>query len=96
MPTFARAARFDKDWSLLDEHDQERFKTALRHFIEDVEAGRFRPGLRVRGVQGTPGVFEMTWAPDGRATWQYGEQRYEGVPHVVWRRIGTHDAFRSP
>jgi len=25
-------------------------------------------GLRVKGAQGYPGVFEMTWADNGRAT----------------------------
>jgi hypothetical protein len=47
-------------------------------------------------VQGATGVFEMTWAPDGRATFQYGESKAGGEPHVIWRRIGTHDVFRSP
>ncbi len=65
--------------------------------VTDLKAGReFRPSLRVKGVQGRPGVFEMTWAPDGRATWQYGPQLLPGEPHVIWRRIGTHDVFRRP
>ncbi len=37
----------------------------------------------------------MTWAPNGRATFEYGEE-IRGEPHVVCRRIGTHEAFRSP
>jgi hypothetical protein len=37
-------------------------------------AGRgFRPGLRVKGVRGAAGIFEMTWADDGRATFEYGD-----------------------
>lgn len=27
---------------------------------------RFRKSLRVRGIEGAPGIVEMTWAPDGR------------------------------
>ena len=65
-------------------------------FITDLPWGRFRPRLRVKGVQGAPGVFEMTWADDGRATWQYGDPVVEGEPHVIWRRIGGHAIFRSP
>ena len=38
----------------------------------------------------------MTWAPDGRATWQYGEEKIPGIKHVIWRRIGTHDIFSPP
>jgi hypothetical protein len=46
-------------------------------------------------VKGAAGVFEMTWADDGRATFQYGHPAVEGEPHVIWRRAGTHDIFRQ-
>ncbi len=36
----------------------------------------------------------MTWAPDGRATFEYGDEVQSGEPHVTWRRIGTHSVFR--
>ncbi|TDQ53002.1 hypothetical protein [Actinorugispora endophytica] len=35
----------------------------------------------------------MTWAPDGRATWEYGDEQRSGTPHVIWRRVGTHAIF---
>jgi hypothetical protein len=35
----------------------------------------------------------MTWAPHGRATFQYGPSHGQGA-HVIWRRIGTHNIFR--
>ncbi len=38
----------------------------------------------------------MTWAPDGRATWQYAAASVADDPHVIWRRIGTHDVLRAP
>jgi hypothetical protein len=38
----------------------------------------------------------MTWASNGRATWQYGPEQRPGERHVIWRRIGTHDIFRAP
>jgi hypothetical protein len=53
----------------------------------------FRAGLRVKGVRGRPGIFEMTWAPDGRATFSFGPSIQERDPHIVWRRIGTHDVL---
>lgn len=64
--------------------------------MADLRAGRFRRGLRVKAIQGAPGIFEMTWAPNGRATFQYGEERRPGEPHVIWRRIGTHGIFGRP
>ena len=48
-------------------------------------------------MQGADGIFEMTWEiADGRATFQYGEERVSGEPHIVWRRIGGHDVFLEP
>lgn len=38
----------------------------------------------------------MTWAADGRATFEYGEPMLPGQPHIIWRRIGTHEVFRNP
>lgn len=73
------------------------FRNAVEGFVASLREGRsFRPGLRVKGVRGHAGVFEMTWAPDGQATFQYSEEVRPGEPHFVWRRIGTHDIFRRP
>ena len=98
MPRYSRSAQFLKDWADLDPADRARFKSAVpERFVPAVESrGPFRPGLRVKRVEGTPNVWEMTFAPDGRATWQYAADSTAGDPHVVWRRIGTHDVFRSP
>lgn len=40
-------------------------------------------------------AFEMTWAPDGRATFESGTPRGAGA-QVTWRRIGRHAIFRRP
>lgn len=95
MPTYERSARFEQDWAALTDAERRRFRAAVRRFVADLGAGPFRPGLRVRGIAGADGVFEMTWAPDGRATFQYGPERGKG-PHVIWRRIGTHQIFDRP
>lgn len=67
----------------------------FKRFDADLAAGSFRPGLRVKRVEGTDSIFEMTWAPDGRATFEYGTSEGRGA-HVTWRRIGRHDVFRRP
>lgn len=96
MPTFERTRAFDRDLRRLTRQQQNRLYAALHAFIEDlsaIEAGRtdrFRPGLRVKGVQGEPGMFEMTWAPNGRATFSWGEPVSSGKWHVVWERCGDH------
>jgi len=47
-------------------------------------------------VQAAAGIFEMTWAPDGRATFQFGPEVVAGQPHVIWRRIGRHEILARP
>jgi len=96
MPTFAQADRFRRDFAKLTAAQKAAFRAAAAKFVADLPSGSFRPGLRVRGVQGAMGVFEMTWADDGRATFEYGFAVREGETHIVWRRIGTHDIFTRP
>jgi hypothetical protein len=97
MPTREVLASFWRDWDRLTRGQQRAFREAVGRFVADLRTGQgFRPGLRVKRVQGHAGIWEMTWAPDGRATFQYGEEVVPGQPHIVWRRIGTHDVFRRP
>ena len=97
MPTFQVTPRFERDWKALTPELRARFQRVVTgQFVPDVSRGTFRAGLRVRGVRAAPGVFEMTWAPDGRATSSYGPPQQPGEPHVIWRRIGSHDVFKEP
>jgi hypothetical protein len=97
VPTYAWLARFGADFDALSPGQQTAFLAALEGVVADLRGGGgFRGGLRVKGVQGARGIFEMTWAPDGRATFEYGDPIIEGTPHIVWRRIGTHAIFDQP
>jgi UDP-N-acetylmuramyl tripeptide synthase len=97
LTTFAWLARFGTDFDGLSPTQQAAFLGAVAHFVEDLRAGQeFRPGLRVKGIRGAAGIFEMTWADDGRATFEYGDSIVADEPHVVWRRVGTHTIFHRP
>ncbi|CAA9267258.1 MAG: hypothetical protein AVDCRST_MAG77-3719 [uncultured Chloroflexi bacterium] len=96
MPTHEERPQFRRDFDALTHEQQQAFLSALRRFIADLRRGQFRAGFRVKRVQGAAFVWEMTWAPDGRATFEYGSEVRPGEPHVIWRRIGTHDIFRVP
>ena len=96
MPTYDEDSRFWSDYPRLTPEQRTLFRRAVAKFVEDLEAGQFRKGLRVKRVQGHPGVWEMTWADDGRATFEYGDALIPGEPHIAWRRIGTHDIFPNP
>ncbi len=97
MPTFAWLARFATDFDALSPAEQTAFLAAVAEFVDDLRRGAgFRKGLRVKGVQGATGIYEMTWAGDGRATFEYGQAIVAGQPHIVWRRVGTHRIFGRP
>lgn len=97
MPTFAWLAHFGADFDGLSPEHQAAFLAAVADFAADLKQGRpFRPGLRVKGVKGAPNIFEMTWASNGRATFQYGTEVTPGQAHIAWRRVGTHEIFKTP
>jgi hypothetical protein len=98
MPTFARTPEFIQDLKKLDPELRAQFeKVILEDFVADLRNGqRFRPQLRVKRVVSSRGVWELTWAKDGRATFEYGPEQRLGEPHVIWRRVGTHAVFKRP
>lgn len=97
MPTYAWLARFRADFEKLTPVQHSEFLLAVAQFVDDLRSGRpFRQGLRVKGMQGASGIFEMTWANDGRATFEYGDEVVKGEAHVLWRRVGTHSVFKQP
>jgi hypothetical protein len=96
MPTFSLADRFRRDFAGLTAAQKAAFRAAAAKLAADLPSQGFRPGLRVRGVQGAAGVSEMTCADDGRATFEYGSAVREGETHIIWRRVGTHAIFARP
>ena len=93
MPTYDREPHFLRDWDRLTRAQQARFMAVIPKFVGGLVSGDMPAGLRVKRVQGTDDDFEMTWAPDGRATFRYGNEVRPGDPHIIWLRIGTHAIF---
>lgn len=99
---YERTASFKADYRRLSREQRERFrKVAIAEFAPSAERHVESPGerwpkrLRVKDVEGAPGVWEMTWDwPDGRATFEW--VALEGKPGIRWRRVGGHDIFREP
>lgn len=56
----------------------------------------FAPRLRIKRIQGTDDIWEISWAPDGRATFRYGAEVVPGEPHISWLRVGTHAVLDDP
>ena len=73
MPTHEELALFLREYRALTQTQRRAFLKAMQHMVQDLQARPpVRPSLRVKGVQGHSGIFEMTWADDGRATFEYG------------------------
>jgi hypothetical protein len=96
VPTHAERQRFLREYARLIREQRTAFLAAVRLFIAGLAVGSFDPSLRVKRVRGQAGVWELTWANDGRATFEYGQELLPGEPHIIWRRIGTHAIFRQP
>ncbi len=100
---YQRSVRFLADYQRLDDDDRDRFRDAVRLINRAYEERRERAfprwpvSLRIKGVQGAPGVWEMTWSftrPDGRATFSF--ITIDGELAIRWRRIGDHRVFEEP
>jgi hypothetical protein len=106
MPTFEATSRFWSEFDSLSADQQEAFARARQQFIRALKRwevggceGRaeFPAALRVKPVKGRRGIWELTWAGDGRCTWEFGTSlREEPSCHILWRRIGSHEIFRDP
>ena len=95
MPTYAATKRFLREFYALSPLQQALFLTTVAKLVEDLKRGSFRKSLRIKRLQSHPGVWELTWAPDGRALFKYGSEIHEGETHILWLRIGGHEIFKD-
>ncbi len=101
---FETTPAFDADFRRLKPEHRVAFREALRtKFIPACDALAADPAtswpksLRIKAVQGAPGVLEMTWSfasPGGRATFELVTAA--GELRCRWRRVGDHDVFKAP
>lgn len=97
-PTYEAQRRFERDLRRLTRTERAQFDAARERLVAGLEERppRFDPALRIKRVQGHPSIWELSWAPDGRATFGYGAEVRPGMPHVIWRRIGDHSILNDP
>ncbi|HEY7778733.1 MAG TPA: hypothetical protein VIC85_00850 [Ktedonobacterales bacterium] len=97
MPTHDAMPLILREWAKLTPQRKKLFLAAVDEMVDDLRAhGPLRPSPRVKRVSGHPGVMEMTWAPDGRATFHFGQEEHPGDQHITWRRIVGHEILRNP
>lgn len=84
---FFRTERFKRSYRNLEPAERELVRKALKQLAAD----RTYPGLRVKRVQGTDGIWEMRAGRDIRITFEISEDAY------TLRNVGHHDAtLRKP
>jgi hypothetical protein len=94
---------FLRDRDRLSREELKLVRDRLPDFVAACERYATKPSprwpasLRVRDVEGAPGILEMTFNfsdPDLRATFEW--THIDGEPAVRWRRIGGHGIFSEP
>ncbi len=100
---FQTTASFDSDYRRLSEAEVKLFWEALGAFVAACDryasdsSAKWPASLRVKDVEGAPGVREMTWSssgPAGRATFEWID--IDGALGLRWRRTGGHSIFKRP
>lgn len=95
---------FDADLRRLSADELKLFRTVVRDsFVPAAERRAANPtapwpkSLRVKDVEGAPGIRELTWSfagPDGRATFEW--ITIDGEQAVRRRRVGGHEILNDP
>ncbi len=84
---FERSERFKRAYRKLEMADRELVKKALRQLAED----RSHPGLRLKRMQGTNGIWEIRAGRDIRITFEFVNEV------TVLRNVGHQDEMlRQP
>jgi len=78
------SSKFVKSFRKLNETDKIAFETQLEIFLKNPKPP-FHPSLRIKKVQGTKSIFEMTISMGIRMTWEFTSDG------ILLRNIGAHE-----
>lgn len=96
-PTYELSTGFARDFTHLSREQSRSFRQAVAKLVGALRSGREPPhSLRIKRVQGTKDVWEMSYSGDGRATFRYGGEQIPGEVHIVWLRVGDHKILSRP
>ncbi len=98
MPKIDLLPRARRDLGRLAHKERARFFDRLEDLISDLSSPhrQVRNGLRFKPMKGMSDIYEMTWMSNRRATLEFGDEYRVGDPHLVIRRVGTHDVLDRP
>ena len=76
--------RFKREFKKLSNSDKNSFEKQINTFMDNPNPP-YHPSLRIKKIQGTNGIFEMTITMGVRLTFEFGEDK------IILRNIGEHD-----
>lgn len=100
---FELTASFLGDRDRLSDEEKRLVSRTLRKFVPACDryaadpSAKWPASLRVKDVEGAPGILEVTFTYSGpavRATFEW--THIDGELAVRWRRIGGHEIFKEP
>ena len=95
VPKYEKETGFVAEYEKLTPQQKKQFRTAVKKIIAALDAGNF-PGpplvIKMSGFS----LYEVRWAADGRATFEYRYDTKLNEQIVVWRRIGDHSVLNHP
>ena len=96
-PTYELPPGFAREFARMPREQRREFQAAVKKLVGALREGGEPPNsLRVKRVQGTKDVWEMSYSGDGRATFRYGTEVQPGETHVEWLRVGGHEILSRP
>lgn len=96
MATFDTTATFKANYARLTAQQQTQFRAAVADLVADLNRGdgKFTTRLRVRRVNRSATLWEMTWAANGRALFERPPSPLgPDHQHIRWVAIGGHEVF---
>lgn len=96
MPYYDSLPLFDKEFSKLAPEQRRAFMAAVRKIIDSLTAGQGFPSPPLVQKMSAYNLYEVRWAADGRATFEYAYDAALQAHKVLWRRIGDHKILTQP
>lgn len=93
---FRATEPFWKAYSRLPSGVREEARQAFLRFQEGAHNPPFHPSLRIRKMQGRPGIWEGHITLEVVFTFHIEEDPDTGETVFVFRNIGRHDIYRRP
>ncbi len=96
-PTYELSPGFAREFARMPREHRREFQAVVKKLVEARSEGGEPPNsLRVKRVQGTKDICEMSYSGDGRATFRYGVEVKPAETHVEWLRVGGHEILSRP